>query len=356
MVDVLLTVSGEIPLDIEAAISKKLRPRADYLELAHSFDADLLDYRQARQKTGWFGRLLERVGGPNLMLAWHCFQQRNHYRVIVTDGEQVGIPLAILSKFAGVQSTAHMMIAHILSVGKKRILFDLLGLQHYIDTFVVYATWQKRFIEERWHVPQQQVYFTPFMVDSSFFAPDAVEAQPKRMICAVGLEFRDYRTLLKAVDGLDVEVVIAAASPWSKRSDTTAGELIPPNVTVRKFSQYELRQLYADSLFVVMPLYAVDFQAGVTAILEAMAMEKAVICSRTAGQSDIIIDGKNGLYVNPGDVSALREAIGTLLENPEQAAQMGTAGREHVEAELNLDSYALRLQQKVQHLREAVGN
>jgi len=360
MSDVLLTVSGEIPLDIEAAIAQQLRPQADYLKLAQSFDADLLDYRQARQQMGWFGRLLESVGGPNLLLAWRCFQQRNHYRVIVTDGEQVGIPLAMLSKlaglkFTGAQPTAHMMIAHILSVGKKRILFDLLGLQRYIDTFVVYATWQKRFIEERWHVPQQQVYFTPFMVDSTFFAPTAVEAAPRQMICAVGLEFRDYHTLLKAVDGLDVEVVIAAASPWSKRSDTTAGQAIPPNVTVRKFSQYELRQLYADSSFVVMPLYAVDFQAGVTAILEAMAMEKAVICSRTAGQNDIIVEGKSGLYVAPGDVLALREAIRTLLAKPEEAAQMGKAGRAQVEAELNLDSYALRLQQKVQQLREAVG-
>jgi hypothetical protein len=36
---------------------------------------------------------------------------------------------------------------------------------------------------------------------------------------------------------------------------------------VRKFTQYELRQLYADSCFMVMPLENVKFQAGVTAIL-----------------------------------------------------------------------------------------
>ena len=350
MAEVLLTISGEIPPEVETEITNCRRPRADYLELAGTVGADLLDYKRARQQTGWVGRLLEEIGGPNLMLAWGCFRRRRHYRVIFTDGEQVGIPLAILRKFFGGQTAAHIMIAHILSVGKKMILFDLLRLQRQIQTFVVYATWQKRFIEERWQVPEQQVLFTPFMVDSHFFVPTAVTPQPRRMICAVGLEFRDYPTLLKAVRGLDVEVIIAAASPWSKRADTTAGAVIPDNVTVRKFTQYELRQLYADSLFVVMPLYEVNFQAGVTAILEAMAMEKAIICTRTPGQTDVIVDGHTGCYVPPNDVHSLRAAICHLLANPAQGVAMGKAGRARIEAEMSLDCYATRLQQRVQDL------
>src|SRR5205823_8678819 len=124
-------------------------------------------------------------------------------------------------------------------------------------------------------------------------------------ICAVGLEARDYPTLIQAVSGLDLEVTIAAASPWSKRSDTTEGEAIPENVRVSRFTQFDLRQLYADCQFMVMPLYDVNFQAGVTAILEAMAMSRAVICSRTPGQTDVIVDGETGLYVPTSDPQAL---------------------------------------------------
>jgi glycosyltransferase involved in cell wall biosynthesis len=58
-----------------------------------------------------------------------------------------------------------------------------------------------------------------------------------------------------------------------------------------------------------MPLYQVDFQAGVTAILEAMAMGKAVICTRTPGQADIILEGETGLYAEPCDPATLRLAI-----------------------------------------------
>ncbi|MBX3013830.1 MAG: glycosyltransferase family 4 protein [Caldilineaceae bacterium] len=348
MADVLITVSGTIATDIETQIATGQRPRADYLELARTFGADLLDYPRARQLAGPLGRWIERLGGPNLLLAWVCFRQQAKYRVIFTDGEQVGLPFALLCSLTGRKSVKHLMITHILSVGKKMWLMDRFHLQNAIDTFFVYASWQKRFIEARWQVSPVRVVLTPFMVDSQFFAPQQVTAQPRRMICAVGLEFRDYPTLLEAVRDLDVEVVIAAASPWSKRSDSTQQAAIPANVTVRKFTQYELRQLYADSRFVVMPLYNVNFQAGVTAILEAMAMGKAVICSRTPGQTDVIEEGVNGLYVPPGDVQALRMRIQQLLDDPAEAEQLGQAGRVLVEAEMELSRYAQRLQRHLQ--------
>ncbi len=355
--DVLLTVSGTIPEDIAAQISQGKRPEADYMAMARIFGADLLDYAAARQSSGWFGRLLEKVAGSNVLLAWTCYKKRSQYRVVFTDGEQIGIPFALLLKFAGFgKRPRHLTIAHILSVGKKMLFLDWLKLQSHIDIFFVYATWQKRFIEKRWQVPDDRVVYTPFMVDAHFYSPAqsvATEAvwqlvdDKKPMICAVGLEYRDYPTLLKAVDGLDVQVVIAAASPWSKRPDTTADQQIPENVIVRRFSQFELRNLYDASKFLVMPLFTVNFQAGVTALLEAMAMEKAVICSQTPGQTDVVVEGETGLYVPPEDVDALRSAIVRLLEDTETAVSMGKNGRLRIDNYMSLAHYVVRLNQYV---------
>jgi glycosyltransferase involved in cell wall biosynthesis len=343
---VLLTISGTIPPDLDERIARGERPRADYREMAQGFAADLIDYAGARVVAGKLAPVLERIGGPDLVLAWACFRLRKRYRVIVTDGEQIGLPLAALFKlFSFDRRPRHLMIVHILSVPKKMLFLDRLGVQSAIDQFWVYATSQKRFIEQRWKLEPDRVRFTPFMVDSTFFHPAAVRPRPhdRPQICAVGLERRDYPTLLQAVAGLDVDVVIAAASPWSKRADTTAGQAIPANVTVKKFSQYDLRQLYADSTLMVMPLEEVDFQAGVTAILEALAMERAVICSQTSGQTDVIKDGENGLYVPPGDVAALRAAIERLIADPELNQRMGQTGRQLIEADMSLDRYVERL-------------
>ena len=360
MNQVLLTVSGTISPEIEAEIQQGQRPTADYLAMAEAFQADLLDFPAARQKIGRFGRLLERLGGPKLMLAWTCFRLRHQYQLIFTDGEQIGIPLALLLKFLSPgKRPAHLMIAHLLSVPKKQVFFDWLKVQSCIDIIFVYSTWQKQFIQARWQLPDERVIFLPFMVDDRFFAPD--QARPgdplgladhgRPVISAVGLEFRDYSTLLQAVNGLDVQVVIAAASPWSKREDSTRAQEIPANVVVRRFSQYDLRDVYAASRFVVMPLYPVDFQAGVTAILEAMAMGKAVICSQTPGQTDVIVAGENGVYVPPQDPDALRTAILSLLADPEEAARLGQNGYRQIHATMNLDAYVQRL---ASHVKNAI--
>jgi glycosyltransferase involved in cell wall biosynthesis len=145
------------------------------------------------------------------------------------------------------------------------------------------------------------------------------------------------------VKDLDVHLVIAAASPWSKRTEGVATRTIPSNVTVRKFTQYELRQLYADSCFMVMPLENVNFQAGVTAILECLAMGKAVICSRVPGQTDVVVEGENGRYVPPGDPSTLGTEIRRLLSRPEEAVRLGANGRKLVECQMNLDLYVQTL-------------
>ena len=357
MNDVLLTISGVIPTGINDQIARGECPEADYIAMARGFGADLLDYEAARRDTGRFGRLLEKLFGTNLLLAWACFKRRHQYRVIFTDGEQIGIPLALLLKLARSTSRPrHLMIAHLISVWKKMVFLDWLGVQEMIDVFFVYSTWQKTFIEERWQISPDRVIFTPFMVDASFFAPDQAKQSNfisnlpglrKPLICAVGLEFRDYPTLLTAVSNLDVLVIIAAASPWSKRSDTTAGEDVPDNVIVRRFTQYELRNLYAASEFVVVPLYDVGFQAGVTTILEAMSMEKAVICTRTMGQTDVLTEVETGLYVPPGDPVALRATIVSLLENPEEAARMGENGRKQIVQSMSLAQYVTRLNKYV---------
>lgn len=341
---VLLTVSGVIPADLEEAIENGRRPRADYVELARAFDADVLDYAEAQRTAGRVGRLISKVAGDNTLLAWSCFRRRKEYQVVFTDGEQVGLPLAAFSLVVR-RRPRHVMIGHRLSAGKKVLLHRLLRLRARIDRVIVYASTQQRMAIETLGYPADRVVLIPFMVDTRFFRSDQVDTteRARPMVCAVGQELRDYPTLIEAVRDLDVDVVVAAASPWSKRADTSAGVDIPANVAVDSYNLFDLRQLYADASFVVVPLQETDFQAGITTILEAMAMGKAVVCTRTTGQVDTVIDGSNGVYVPPGDVAALRAAIVALVDDPAGAIALGTAGRQWVAEHADIDVYVATL-------------
>jgi glycosyltransferase involved in cell wall biosynthesis len=339
----LLTVSGTIPDDLRAQIAGGRRPRTDYVEMADAFDAELLDRSGARGAAGLVAPLLSRLGA-NLPLAWACFRGRKSHRVVFTDGEQVGIPYAAMTRLVR-RRPRHVMIGHVLSPRKKALLHRVLRLQHRVDALVVYASEQARFAVEELGYRPEQVVLSHFMVDTGFWRPDAVTPAEhgRPLLCAVGQERRDYPTLVDAVRPLDVDVAIAAVSPWSKYQDSSAGLDVPANVTARGYELFELRQLYADAAFVVVPLEDTDFQAGITTILEAMAMGKAVVCTLTRGQTDVVIDGENGLYVAAGDPVALRQAIERLVADPAEAARLGANGRCWVEEHADLDAYVAQL-------------
>ena len=342
---VLLTVSGIVEPDVAERIAGDQRPIPDYVAMADAMDTDILDVAEARRRAGRVGRVLERLGGRAALLAWVCFRERSAYDAVFTDGEQVGLPLALLCRLTARRPFAHVMIVHILSVPKKHRLYRTFRLGRYVDTMVVYSTAQRHFVRDELGFPGERILLTPFTVDTAFFKPGRVgsKAGPRPVISSAGLEFRDYPTLMRAVCGVDARVVIAAASPWSTRPDSTVGADVPDNVEICRLGFVDLRQLYADSDLVVMPLYDTDFQAGVTTILEAMAMGKAIVCSRTRGQTDIVVDGVNGVYVEPGDPSELRTALERLLNEPERARRLGEAGRDLVVRECDVKVYADRL-------------
>jgi glycosyltransferase involved in cell wall biosynthesis len=375
MARALMLITGSVDRGKAADIAAGRFPRKDYFELSRSLDVDMVDHTDLPQ--GWLGRLLRRGLGASVLMAWHGFRRRGDYELIYSDSEAIGIPLAMLLKLAQ-DARPHIMIGHVLTPAKKVACFRWLKPQSHISAIICHASRQRQMAIERLGVSPDQLALLPYQVDERWWRPDAEPdaadetgtADGPPIISSAGLERRDYPTLLEAIEGLPVRLVIAAASYWSKRRDETRERPLPENVEVVALNYAQLRRLYARSAFVVVPLYDVDFQAGITTILEAMAMGKAVIVSHSQGQEDVVRDrrgvtrgqeprvvptgfgqlfgrpdgyGPNGLYVEPGDVDALRRSIAYLLENPAVAAELGRNGRQLVSEVMSLDAYSARI-------------
>ena len=87
-------------------------------------------------------------------------------------------------------------------------------------------------------------------------------------------------------------------------------------------------------------------------IMEAMALERPVIATFIAGIPELVRQGQDGWLVPAGDPVALADAIKTCLETPSDAIKrMGTAARERVLKEHNVDTEALKLQKLFQQRR-----
>lgn len=346
-----LVVASKIKPGLEQEIAAGAAPRRDFLELARELDATLI-HQEA--PSGFAERLLWKLLGPAVAHAWIAFRRRREYEVIHSLSEDTGLPLAMLLKFASAPQQ-HVMVAHHLTPLKKRLFFLLRLVQSHLSRVIVYGSTQHRIATQTLGLPEDRVEMILHAADHEFWRPakDAPPATSRPLICAAGREFRDYGTLIAAVEGMPLDLVIATGSPWSRRNDGSGGRPLPANVRVQRLSPSELRDLYRSARFVVVPLHDVTFQAGSLVMYEAMACGRAVIASRTRGQEDILQPEVTGLYVPPGDVAALRAAIERLLANPEEAERMGARARALCEDHLNLAQYNRRVSELLREVAAA---
>lgn len=115
-------------------------------------------------------------------------------------------------------------------------------------------------------------------------------------------------------------------------------------------SDDEVIELYRRATVTVLPSVYDDMYGSHTdvpelfglALVESMACGTPVICTNVGGMPEIVEDGETGFIVPPNNPQALRHALMTLLADPERAARMGMAARDHVLQHFTWDAVARR--------------
>lgn len=310
-------------------------PRVDYVELAAALGAGLL-YAPGPE-VGRVGALEARLG---LDARQGVAAARRGASVFISFTEGLALPLA----FADVGRTPHVALVHHALRRRTRLFQRTTGFLHRIDRVVVIARSQKRYLLEQAKICPQRVRFVHNMVDHHFWMPRGAPCDGS--VISVGAEGRDYETLVAAVATLGVPTVVVAGSLWVD-ADRRFAAKSPANVSVRTgLSSVALRELYDRAAVVVVPLRAgLQYAAGVSAVLEAMAMGKALVASATPGIADYVEDGVTARLVPPGDPASLRAVVAELLADHGQRAALGARARSLVEGGRNLDSFVQALAQ-----------
>lgn len=376
---VLMLINADTTGQTELSGHRSEQRLTDYAALKAELQADIIDRNTIKAKR--WSRILNKIGGTSLTLAVLAWTRRNRYEVFYSDAENNGLMLALLFKITRSKRFL-FLIGHWITPAKKAALLKTFQIYKNFTTLFLHSSEQYKKVIEEMGIPAAKVKMLPYQVDTEFWNPDNARVRPSQeaepYICSAGLEFRDYATLLEAIKDLPLKLKVGAASNWSKRKVNILSDQLPANVEVKSYNYRELRDLYAGSRFVVVPLVDVDFQAGITVILEAMAMAKAVIVSRSQGQGDTVVDrrkvtrdgailptvgnlgqffssysnsiepGQTGFYVTPGDAAELKRAITYLLNNPDRAEEMGKRGRNMVGSLMRVDQFAQRIKQVIE--------
>jgi len=270
--------------------------------------------------------------------------RRARASVYVSLSERAGIPLSMLRP-----ASPHVLVAHLLTSGQKRVLERVTRFLRRIDLTLVFAKPQERYLREEVGLEPARARFIWDKVDHRFYTPQS-SSERGRYVVSVGREQRDYTTLIAALRNVPVPCVIVPGSSWSHRSLTPMAA--PDHVQIRQGLSYaELRDLYRGARMVVVPVNpGVDYAAGVNGVLEGMACGRPVVASGTPGLDGYVHDGHDGRLVAPGDPDALRDVIQELWDDTVQAERLGVAGRGTVERERTVEHFAERLAESIETL------
>lgn len=182
---------------------------------------------------------------------------------------------------------------------------------------------EAEYYAEAFNWPQHKTAFVPFHTSESITPLHDTPDVP--FVLAAGRTFRDYPTLLRAVEGSPHRVVIVAA-----RESVDPGPRPTTIELLEDIPLTEFDRLVRTASVVVVPLNETHISTGQLVMLHAMAAGRPVIATRTSGTVDYITHGENGLLVPPHDPRALRSAIDLVMGDSELKASLGVAARRAV--------------------------
>lgn len=102
----------------------------------------------------------------------------------------------------------------------------------------------------------------------------------------------------------------------------------------------EKAQVFSSASIFCLPSYAEGFPM---AVLDAWAYGLPVVTTPVGGIPDIVVDGKNGLLFQPGDIKTLSEKIKLLIEHEELRTQISAESLRLVSTTFNVNTIANQL-------------
>jgi len=262
--------------------------------------------------------------------------KRRHVDIVVSVAEGGAVPLVLARAALAFRPPVVLWDIGLTEAWKLRQRVLDIAVPR-VDGIMVLSSNQTQYIERRWPTRSSpRVIF--HHVDVEFFAPQTESAS--EYILSVGDDIgRDFGTLLAAVQTIVHPIKIKTRRPIS--FDPNLHRHV--DVIGARISYLELRRLYAHASFVVVPLVETLNASGVSTVLEAGAMGKALIVSNTEAMRNYFVPNETCLAVPPGDVTALREAIDRLSRDIGLRQTLGRNARNFVSSRFANRPFAERL-------------
>lgn len=221
------------------------------------------------------------------------------------------------------------------------------------DRVIAVSKESKEDIMKCYDIPEDKVEVIYNGIDlNQYHKKDSKEAREKygingKYILFVGRISRQ-KGIIHLIDAIkylpkDLKIVLCASSPDTLdiKSEMEGKVKLYDNIVWinEMVSKVDLIELYSNAEVFVCPSIYEPF--GIIN-LEAMACKTPVVASATGGIKEVVVDGKTGFLIKPGDPKDIAKHVNILLNNEDLAKEFGENGRRRVEEMFSWESIAKR--------------
>jgi glycosyltransferase involved in cell wall biosynthesis len=202
-----------------------------------------------------------------------------------------------------------------------------------VDRLICSSRVEMEYYKEQLGLTSEQVGFVLLGGDPGWRTQEHPVLQD--YILSAGRTLRDYATLLKAVEGTGIRLLVITSPAC------VADISVPPNVEMHfDIEPSHLSRLMEHARFVVLPLQNRKISCGQRVLVMAMAEGKCCVVSRVPGMLDYVRDGEDGLFVEPYDIAGLRTAITDLWQDFDRISSIGDQARASFESNYRIERHA----------------
>lgn len=271
--------------------------------------------------------------GGDFPSAFASLRAANRADIVFTTADTLAIPLLLLKRVGLLRSpvvyTPIGLPERLVQVRRRRLYASALRRARAIVTYSrAEAEWLRNWIGGG------EVVFVPFGVDVEAFRPTAQE--PDVDVLSVGADPRRDFELLREIALRRHELTFRIVA--TKGQIAALGPL-PSYVSAESdLSLEEVRDRLGGARVIALPVQPNSYSGATTVLLQAMAMAKPVVVSRTEAIADGygLEDGVNCRLVEPGDLEAFERALLDALADP---GDLGAKAREIVERNFTWERY-----------------
>ncbi|MEQ6340359.1 MAG: glycosyltransferase family 4 protein [Gammaproteobacteria bacterium] len=181
----------------------------------------------------------------------------------------------------------------------------------------------------------ERTTFISTLFGGVFNKPDDLEPSNSGYVLSAGRSGRDYKRLCEAVSQLPIQAHIICDSAFALQEVKH-----PANVTILRqcYGRDYIKQL-AGADIVVLPLKNEKTSSGQMVLLDAMALGKPVIITKTATTVEYGEHMNTLYFIEPDSADELRSAINFLMADPSLRSSIGNAARAHYEAHHSIQPF-----------------